>query len=278
MDSTANQLLKGTEGFQSGNHRLPNLHPLGMDPSPSEQHHQFAHSQRRASESMSSMNAPTSRSMNSLTSPTPDSDNTVFLGESNLLTCVASNDHRLPETTAEEVLEKTKLCYHISQEISARASRIASGAVSRAAAMDYVTHEGAFSFPDHAACDAILQSYFRWFNPCFPIVDRVEISNAYSSNTLSPLLFQAMLFVGSSYCSSNVLSELGFKDQHAAKSHFYHRSKLLYDAEWEDNKITVIQSLFLMSFWRAGPLNEKDTRHWLGAAISLAQTKGLHRQ
>lgn len=32
-----------------------------------------------------------------------------------------------------------------------------------------------------------------------------------------------------------------------------------------------------MSFWRAGALLEKDTRHWLSAAISLAQTKGLHR-
>ncbi|XPS91842.1 hypothetical protein M3J09_001251 [Ascochyta lentis] len=32
-----------------------------------------------------------------------------------------------------------------------------------------------------------------------------------------------------------------------------------------------------MSFWRAGALLEKDARHWLSAAISLAQTKAMHR-
>jgi hypothetical protein len=53
--------------------------------------------------------------------------------------------------------------------------------------------------------------------------------------------------------------------------------KDIYDADYETDKITVSQALFLMSFWRAGPLLEKDTRHWLGAAISLAQTKGMHR-
>jgi hypothetical protein len=57
----------------------------------------------------------------------------------------------------------------------------------------------------------------------------------------------------------------------------YNRAKDLYDADYETDKITVSQALFLMSFWRAGPLLEKDTRHWLGAAISLAQTKGMHR-
>ena len=57
----------------------------------------------------------------------------------------------------------------------------------------------------------------------------------------------------------------------------YNHVKDIYDADFETDKVTVSQALFLMSFWRAGPLLEKDTRHWLGAAISLAQTKGMHR-
>lgn len=54
-------------------------------------------------------------------------------------------------------------------------------------------------------------------------------------------------------------------------------AKDLYDITYESNKITVIQSVFLMSFWRAGALLEKDARHYLGVALNLAQTKALHR-
>lgn len=260
---------------------------VGQGHSPIEhQNYDFTH--RRASESMtgpSPLSATTSRSMTAIQTATPDSDNTVFLGESNLLTCVAGNstnsDPRSPSAAAPTPSggdhQKPALCYPISQEISARASRIAAGATSKAAVIDFITSQGAYTFPVPSVCDTILHSYFAWFHPCFPIVDRAETSISYAANTLSPLLFQALLFVGSSYCPNGVIQEMGFKDRHVAKAHFYQRAKLLYDAERENNKTVVVQALFLMSFWRAGPLNEKDTRHWLGAAISLAQTRGFHR-
>lgn len=103
------------------------------------------------------------------------------------------------------------------------------------------------------------------------------MATSYSAGTLSPLLFQAVLFVGSSYCPLQVIEDMGFADRHAAKRRFYEKAKLLYDAEWETSKLVVVQSLFLMSFWRAGPENQRDTRFWLGAAISLAQNTGFHR-
>jgi hypothetical protein len=73
------------------------------------------------------------------------------------------------------------------------------------------------------------------------------------------------------------MRRLGYHDRQEARNEMYNRAKDLYDADYETDKITVSQALFLMSFWRGGPLLEKDTRHWLGAAISLAQTKGMHR-
>lgn len=86
-----------------------------------------------------------------------------------------------------------------------------------------------------------------------------------------------MLFVGVLHCEDSVLQALGEGPRHQAKYVFYTHAKDIYDAEIEQKKFTVIQALFLLSFWRAGALLEKDVRHWLGAAISLAQTKGLHR-
>ena len=58
---------------------------------------------------------------------------------------------------------------------------------------------------------------------------------------------------------------------------FYNRAVELYDANVETQSLVVIQSLILLSFWRGRVAEEKDTRHWLGIAISIAQRRGLHR-
>jgi hypothetical protein len=176
-----------------------------------------------------------------------------------------------------ETADKTKFCYTISDAIRARGSRFESRAKFDSNAIEDLTHKGAFTFPDPEVYQSILQAYFRWFHPCFPIVDVAETREVVVDNSISPLLSQAMLFVGASYCDVDILLKSGFEDRHAAKYQFYRKAKLLYDQEWEDNKVVIIQALFLLSFWRAGPSNDKDTRHWLGAAISLAQGRGFHR-
>lgn len=204
--------------------------------------------------------------------------NVIFFGESNLLTSVAGEDQASNDQQPHAPRrESTRLCYPISEAIRDRASAMSYDSPCGASAVDYLTREGAFARPAAAASDAILHSYFTWFHPCFPVVDRAVISAAYAARSVSPLLLNAMLFIGSTYADVQLLVEAGFGDRHAAKSRFYHRAKLLYDAGWEDDKIVVLQALFMISFWRAGPLNEKDTRHWLGAAIGLAQARGLHR-
>jgi hypothetical protein len=137
--------------------------------------------------------------------------------------------------------------------------------------------DGAFSLPPVGVVEGLLKAYFQWFHPCFAIVDEIDFWSQHRAKTLSPLLLQAMLFVGVLHCEDQTLIELGHGSRHRAKFVFYNRAKDIYDADFETRKITVIQSLFLMSFMRAGALLEKDTRHWLGAAVSLAQSKALHR-
>jgi hypothetical protein len=137
--------------------------------------------------------------------------------------------------------------------------------------------EGTFSFPPMEVRVELLKAYFKWFHSHFAVVDEADIWDAHEGSTLSPLLLQAMLFIGVIHCEESTLTALGWGNRHRAKWLFYIRAKDIYDATHESNKIYVIQALFLMSFWRAGALLEKDARHWLGTAISLAQTKALHR-
>lgn len=144
--------------------------------------------------------------------------------------------------------------------------------------MKNLHEDGAFTFPPAPIQEELLKAYFRWFHPHFPIVDEPEIWAVHESGrNMSPLLLQAMLFIGVIHCDKSTLEELGWGNRHRAKYQLYSRAKDIYDAEFETKKLIVIQSLFLMGFWRAGALLEKDVRHWIGAVISLAQTKAFHR-
>lgn len=141
----------------------------------------------------------------------------------------------------------------------------------------YLRDEGALTFPTLQTCLPVIQAYFEWFHPCFPILDRPSLARRLTTMDISPLLFQAMLFIGTTYCDEEAVVAMGFRDRSEAKSLLYTRARLLFHADWEKDQITLLQALFLLSFWRGEPSDVRDVRYWLGVAITLAETCGLHR-
>ncbi|CAL5869940.1 uncharacterized protein PFLUO_LOCUS4173 [Penicillium psychrofluorescens] len=200
---------------------------------------------------------------------------TVFLGESSPLTCVVDEGRRSPDKGYVGRNQTGRLHYSISEIRAVEPSQDPLGE-RRRILHDRLTQEGALVFPSAAICDTLLEAYFEWFHPCFPVLDRRAAQNGYRESTISPLLVQAMLFIGVSLCSDSVLHTTGFNDRYQAKGIFYQRAKEIYDSGWETDTIVKLQSLFLLSFWRGGPNEERDVRFWLGAAIALAQKKGMH--
>ncbi|KAK5462726.1 hypothetical protein LTS15_002438 [Exophiala xenobiotica] len=136
---------------------------------------------------------------------------------------------------------------------------------------------GALSTPETSVHDRLLRTYFNCVHPAFPILDKDDFLKSLQRGHTSILLLQAVYSVAATHCESSLLSEAGFHSRHAARLAFHKRAKALYDADYESNTVTVVQALFLMCFWWGGPLDQKDTRHWLLAAIGLAQTMGMHR-
>ncbi|KAJ5937079.1 hypothetical protein N7466_003529 [Penicillium verhagenii] len=197
---------------------------------------------------------------------------TVFLGESSPLTCVVDEGRRSPEKGHARSIQKGRLHYALPE---VRGSEL-SDDQHRKILQDRLIRESALVFPSPAICDTLLQAYFEWFHPCFPILDRQTVYHAYNEHTISPFLLQAMLFIGVSLCSDPALSSTGFTNRYQAKGLFYQRAKEIYDVGWETDMVIKLQSLFLLSFWRGGPTEERDVRFWLGAATNIAQKKGMH--
>ncbi|KAI8938183.1 hypothetical protein NX059_005848 [Plenodomus lindquistii] len=202
----------------------------------------------------------------------PDREDAVFLGESSSLRYVT-------EEPSPAAAERRQSVFRHAVPNTAKAEALVPQweAERRRARMKALQVEGAFSFPPTAIREELLNAYFQWFHPHFAIIDETDFWDLHRDGTVSPLLLQAMLFIGVIHCGEATLTSLGWGNRHRAKWLFYIRAKDIYDATYESNKIIVIQALFLMSFWRAGALLEKDARHWLGTAISLSQTRALHR-
>lgn len=199
-----------------------------------------------------------------------EDDGAVFLGESNMLRYVTGEEAPVPTV-------RPRLRHAVPNAVTAEALIPEWEAERRRKRMEALQAEGAFSFPPSDVRIALLKAFFQWFHPHFAVVDEADLWETHRQGTISPLLLQAMLFIGVIHCEESTLRDLGWGNRNRARHVFYIRAKDIYDASYETNKLIVLQSVFLMSFWRAGALLEKDARHWLSCAISLAQTKAFHR-
>lgn len=216
---------------------------------------------------------------NAASSSTSIVDQGVFFGESNTLTFVSRKDRDTTTSCAPALIRSNDARISSSQEAESTGTR--RGPVKNkpqsTAKLQYLSQEGCFTFPNPTNYASVLKAYFLWFHPCFPIVDRSEFARLYDIGEIPPLLLHTLIFIGASYCDIEAINQLGFSDRVEAKAAHFHRAKLLFEADWETNHVTILQSLFLLSFWRGSWSTVKNLRYWLGAAISLAQAYGFHR-
>ena len=147
--------------------------------------------------------------------------------------------------------------------------------------MEYLQKKGALTLPDTGLRNELLRSYAQYVHPYMPLLDLKDflapIEKNDGNNTISLLLFHAVMFAGTAYIDMRFLHAQGFENRKAARKVFFQRARLLYDFDYEIDRITLVQALLLMTYWYETPDDQKDTWHWMGVSISLAQTIGLHR-
>lgn len=146
----------------------------------------------------------------------------------------------------------------------------------------YLQRKGALNIPAPPLQNALLQAYVEYVHPYMPLLELFDFLNVISAGDgqggqVSLLLYHAVLFAGSAFVKRKVLAEHGYPNRKVARKIFFQRAKLLYDFDYDSDRLVLVQALLLMTYWYETPDDQKDTWHWMGVAISLAHTIGLHR-
>lgn len=145
--------------------------------------------------------------------------------------------------------------------------------------IEILHQRGAFLLPPRPLCDELIEAYFTWVHPIVPVINRTQFMNQYrdSKNPPSLLLLQAVLLAGSRVCNNSQLMDANGSTNPAALT-FYKRAKALYDANYEDDRVTIVQSLLLMGWYWEGPEDvTKNVFYWTRVATIVAQGSGMHR-
>lgn len=133
--------------------------------------------------------------------------------------------------------------------------------------IDILHQRGAFLLPPRSLCDELVDAFFQWVAPVVPVINRNAFMIRYrdSKNPPSVLLLQAILLAGSRVCTNAQLMDANGSTSPAAMT-FYRRAKALYDANYEDDRVTIVQALVLMGWYWEGPEGDRPR----SSALSLS--------
>lgn len=137
--------------------------------------------------------------------------------------------------------------------------------------------KGAYVLPRYEVRDLLIAQYFEVVHPTYPILCKQTFLHSLQTNTFSHQLVQAVLMVSATHCDWSILQRAGYISRREAIEGFYRRARLLWDGDVESDKISNIQTMFLMQFWWRAVTDHKDPLWWLSGAIRMGQSMGLHR-
>ncbi|RDL31462.1 uncharacterized protein BP5553_09671 [Venustampulla echinocandica] len=168
----------------------------------------------------------------------------------------------------------------------------------------YLHNRDALTLPGETLQTKLLNAYVNFVHGTMPILDLEQFisavkygNEAQSSQSLeirerentrptqiSLLLFQAVMFAGVINVPVKALQEAGYRNREAAKEIFFARAKLLYDFDTATDRLSIIQSLLLLTLYPTPTSLRtpdshcvKDQNHYLNLAISVIYALALNR-
>ncbi|PLB49627.1 putative C6 transcription factor [Aspergillus steynii IBT 23096] len=148
--------------------------------------------------------------------------------------------------------------------------------------LEFLRFRGALSTPESGLRNELLRCYIKWVHSFMPVLNLQEFLRCIAQNdpngNISLLLFQAVMFVATAFVDLKHLQAAGYATRKSARSAFYTRLRLLYSLDCEEDRIVILQTLLLMTYW-TDHVNHpnRDIWDWIGVCNTQAQSIGLNR-
>ncbi|KIW85455.1 hypothetical protein Z517_00845 [Fonsecaea pedrosoi CBS 271.37] len=145
----------------------------------------------------------------------------------------------------------------------------------------YLISRGAFRMPPPPLLRELISSYVEWVHPVCPIVETRVVNSVLALSDhpkISLLLLQALIYAGSVFIEEGKLRLFGLADRFTAQTVFFERVKLLFDFNYECDRLCLLQTTILMSFSQDWSRPLKDSRYYLNLAHSIALLMGLSEE
>ncbi|KAK5063038.1 hypothetical protein LTR84_005114 [Exophiala bonariae] len=144
-------------------------------------------------------------------------------------------------------------------------------------AISYLQSIGAFDLPEPPILEAFIQAFMTRFYPLYSIVDSDEIQTLYREQKLPWILLNAICLIGATFCDADIIHQSSFKKRSSARRIFYNKSKALFDFGYETNKIILLQSVLMLTFWGPHMKTYWNPSSWIDFATNIAASLGIHR-
>ncbi|PKX90333.1 transcription factor domain-containing protein [Aspergillus novofumigatus IBT 16806] len=148
--------------------------------------------------------------------------------------------------------------------------------------LEFLRFRGALSIPESGLRNELLRCYIQWVHSFMPVLNLQEFLRCVAENdpegNISLLLFQAVMFVATAFVDFKHLQDAGYTTRKSARNAFYERLRLLYSLDCEEDRIAILQTLLLMTYWSDHVNNpQRDIWDWIGICNTQAHSIGLNR-
>ncbi|KAL4917117.1 fungal-specific transcription factor domain-containing protein [Aspergillus aurantiobrunneus] len=148
--------------------------------------------------------------------------------------------------------------------------------------LEFLRFRGALAIPESGLRTELLRCYIKWVHSFLPVLNLQEFLRRIAQNDpegdISLLLFQAVMFVATAFVDLRHLQAAGYTTRKSARNAFYTRLRLLYSLDCEEDRIVIIQTLLLMTYWSDHMNNpQRDIWDWIGICSTNAHSIGLNR-
>ncbi|KAM0714047.1 hypothetical protein Q7P37_011011 [Cladosporium fusiforme] len=141
----------------------------------------------------------------------------------------------------------------------------------------YLQDRGTFTTLDETLEKQLISAFMSRFYPLYSLVDKDEVLELHKDQKLPWILLHAICLIGATFCDASIINKSGFESRLHARKTFYDKAKVLFDFEYEKDRVVLLQTVIMLSFWGPHMDNPWNPASWVGFGVTIAASLGMHR-